>query len=85
MKELEKEFDGRGEVRGFHFTQLMASDKGYLYRVDVPDFRSHYEVFLRKEDNRYGCISYPSSKGFGRWAWTYRDYSEAEERFNSLG
>jgi hypothetical protein len=84
MKELEIEFDGRGEVRGFHFTQLRKSDKAYLYKVDVPKFKPHYEVFLRKENSRYGCIAYPSSKGFGRYAWTYNDLLRAEEMFYSL-
>jgi hypothetical protein len=85
MKELEIEFDGRGEVKNFHFTQLKRSDKAYLYKVEVPDADPHYEVFLRKENSRYGCIVYPSSKGFGRYAWTYRDYGGAVEKFNSLG
>ena len=84
MKELEIEFDGRGEVKNFHFTQLKKSDKAYLYKVEVPDTDPHYEVFLRKENIRYGCIVYPSSKGFGRYAWTYRELGEAEEKFNSL-
>lgn len=35
MKELPKEFIGRGEMRGFHFTLLDATDKAYLYKVDM--------------------------------------------------
>lgn len=84
MKELEKTFTGRAEVRGFKFTQVSRSDRGYLYRVDSTDFTHHYEVFERRENKQYDCVTYPSSKVFGRYAWTYRDYIRAMERFEKL-
>ena len=49
MKELEKVFIGRGEVKGFYFEQVAKSDKVYLYRLLVrrePDLTTRY---LREE------------------------------------
>ena len=83
MKELQKEFIGRGEVRGFKFTQLLRSDVAYLYKVDVFG-QIHYEVFKRRENARYGNVSYPTSKAFGKWAWTTRDYNKATNSRNQV-
>lgn len=80
MKELEKEFIGRGDVRGFKFTQLDATSKAYLYKVDVFG-QIHYEVFKRRENTRYGNVSYPTSKAFGIWAQTTRDFQKAIQYF----
>lgn len=82
MKELKKEFIGEGEVKGFLFTQLEASEKAYLYKVS--DGKIHYEVFQKRVNERYGNICKPTSKSFGRWAWTYRNYQEAINKFNEL-
>jgi len=56
MKELEKEFIGAKESKGFKFKQVVADEYGYIYSVfchsegiapdDVP---MYYEVFKRKE------------------------------------
>jgi hypothetical protein len=83
LKELPLEFDGRGEVRGYHFRQLKRSENAYLYLV-TSETTKHYEVFERKENPRYGCISYPASPSFGLWAWCPNSYERAIERFNSL-
>jgi hypothetical protein len=53
LKELETEFEGRGEVKGFHFKQLHKSDAGYLYKVNTSDLHYHYEVFQRKVNRQY--------------------------------
>lgn len=84
MKELEESFIGRAEVRGFLFKQVLKSDKGYLYRVDSTDSAHHYEVFERRENSQYDCVTYPSGKAFGKYAWTYKDYILAMERFERL-
>lgn len=76
MKELRETFTGIGEVRGFEFTQLEATNKAYLYKVDVFG-QIHYEVFKRRENTRYGNVSYPTSKAFGKWAQTTRDFNKA--------
>ena len=76
MKELEKSFKGKGEVKGFMFTQIKKTEHAYIYKVDYYG-GTHYEVFERKENERWDCISYPKSKSFGVWAWTYRNISDA--------
>jgi len=83
MKELEKEFIGRGEVKGFKFTQLYANSKAFIYRV-TSQGGEYYEVFLRKQNTKYGVISYPSSKAFGIWAWYCSNLDKAMAKFNQL-
>lgn len=70
MKELKECFVGKGQVRGFLFTQIKKSNYGFIYKVET-EGKTHYEVFKRKENNKYDCVSYPSNKSFGIWAWTY--------------
>ena len=64
MKPLEITFIGKGEVKGFIFTQIKKSEKAYIYKVET-EVSKHYEVFKHKENTQFNCISYPSSKGFG--------------------
>ena len=78
IKELEDEFLGKGEVRGFTFEQIASNDNGYIYKVD----NLYYEIFKRKirdtfdmDENKNRIITgkkvaYPSSNDFGVWAWT---------------
>lgn len=84
VKELEKEFLGRGEVRGFSFKQLHKNDTGYMYKVNTPFLTCHYEVFQRKINRRYNCVSYPQSASFGISAWTYFTLELAMEKYNEL-
>lgn len=80
MKQLEKEFIGRGQVKGFRFTQIKQNQFAFLYQIS--DLKNTwYEVFHKKENNRYNCISYPSNKAFGVWAWTYHSLEKAEDKF----
>jgi hypothetical protein len=83
MKELEKEFIGKGEVRGFQFEQVQANDNGYIYKVQHIG-EPYYEVFKRKENTQFDNISYPSSKAFGVWAWWYSSLEKAMTKFNEL-
>lgn len=83
MKQLEKEFIGIGEVKGFKFKQLLSSENGYLYEVTIEQTK-HYEVFKHKVNNKFNCVSYPKSKSFGIWAWCITDYNKALNKFNSL-
>ena len=76
MKQLEEEFKGKGQVRGFKFTQIKKTENAYLYRVDTGDSK-HYEIFEKKENTQFNCISYPSNKAFGVWAKTSSDYNRA--------
>ena len=83
MKELETEFEGRGEIRNFHFKQLMKSGRAYMYEKNFEGSIS-YEVFERRENKQFNCISYPGSNSFGLWAWDYREYNKALKKFNDL-
>jgi len=71
------------ELSGSYFKQLMKSDKGYMYEKSYMGCIS-YEVFKRRENKRFNCISYPSSPSFCFWAWDYRDYENALRAFNNL-
>ena len=83
MKDLPKQFPGRGEVKGYLFTQIRQTDKTFIYEVSSGD-RKHYEVFKKKLNHRFACVSYPTSKAFGIWAWTYMSLERALEKFEKL-
>jgi hypothetical protein len=83
MKELECEFTGKGQVKGFLFTQLKSNHNAYLYEVKDGKL-THYEVFKRKENIRFNCVSYPKNNSFGVWAFTTRDYNRALQIFVDL-
>lgn len=78
MKELEINFTGKGQVRGFKFTQLKRTQNAYLYEVNTGD-NTHYEIFERVENTRFGCVSYPSNNSFGKWASTTNSKTKALE------
>lgn len=78
MRELEEVFYGKGQVKGFKFTQIKKTENAYLYRVDTGQSK-HYEIFERRENTRFNCVSYPSNKSFGLWAKTTHDYNTALE------
>jgi len=94
--ELEKEFNGIGEVSDFKYVQNRVSTSAYLYEVWSNGRIVSFEVFERK--NSPVCIdfanrvysetefkeTYPKSNSFGVWAWTYFKLDSALEKFNSL-
>ena len=85
LRELPLEFVGVGEVRGFLFRQVARTMFGYIYEVRVPGKEgSHYEVFRRMENARFGCVSYPKSKSFGAWAWCCDSLAKARERLKGF-
>lgn len=84
MKELAKEFIGRGEVRGFIFRQLKKSKLGYIYEVNPETGSLHYEVFRKKINERYQTVTYPKSGSFSKIAWTYNSFEEALDKFKEL-
>jgi hypothetical protein len=83
MKELELEFIGRGQVKGFIFTQIKKSDYAFIYQVNTGS-GIHYEVFKRKENSHFNCVSYPSNKAFGLWAFTYKNLELSIDRFKEM-
>jgi len=78
-----QKFVGRGEVKGFKFTQLIKTNKAFLYKVDSGN-SIYFEVFKMKLNKRCENISYPTSKAFGIWAWTYMTLELAIDKFNKL-
>ena len=81
MKQLQQQFQGRGEVKGYTFTQIRVTDLGFIYSKELNGSLS-YEVFKRKENKRFNCISYPTSNSFGVWAWDCKSLERAEEILN---
>jgi len=83
MKELQEKFIGRGQVKGFIFTLENKSEKAFIFKVDTGS-SVHYEVFKRKENKKFNCISYPSDKAFGYWAWSCSTIERANQVFEQL-
>ncbi len=89
LKELEIEFEGKGEYsqKGYHFKQISKHGWGYLYEKSHSGGK-HYEVFKRKKKyNPYTgleYVMYPSDGAFGHWAWTCMTLERAMERFIGL-
>ena len=84
IKPLPKQFVGRGEVKGYEFRQISAPNWGFIYEVRYGK-RKHYEVFQKRINARFGNVSYPTSKAFGKWAWSTPVLARAEEILRSLG
>ena len=83
MKLLKSNFIGKGEVKGYEFRLLGMTDRAFIYEVDTGNSK-YYEVFKKKLNDRFGCISYPTSKAFGIWAWTCKDIRTAIKKYNQL-
>tara|TARA_R110000823_G_scaffold221159_1_gene349665 strand:+ start:1024 stop:1290 length:267 start_codon:yes stop_codon:yes gene_type:complete len=84
MKQLEKEFKGVGEVKGYSFKQI-TNIEGVLYVYEVKGVETtHYEVFKHVENKRFNCISYPRSPAFGVWAWTCGDSDSVLNKTHSI-
>lgn len=85
IKLIREEFVGRGEVRGFLFSQRAKSEYAYIYEVQcVEGGISHFEVFKRRVNQQFGNESYPGSKSFGFWAWTFSTFNRAYDKFEEL-
>lgn len=78
MKELKEYFSGRGQVGGYVFNQISKTKHAYIYEVKGSG-AIHYEVFKRRENTMYDCVSYPTYKAFGIWAWTTGTIKRANE------
>lgn len=83
MENLNQIIIGKGEVKGFVFTQIQKSDKAYIYQVDS-GASIYYEVFkvTKRTNSKRPC--FPTSKAFGIWAWTYMSAETATTKFNQL-
>jgi len=83
MRELKEYFSGRGQVSGYVFNQIRATEWGFVYEVKGSG-TIHYEVFKRFENTLYNCISYPTDKAFGKWAWTCTTLERALQKLDSF-
>lgn len=84
IKPLTKHLFGRTEVKGYLFSQIRQLDRAFIYEVSHHGSNKHYEVFKRIINRRYVCVSYPSSKAFGKWAHRYMSLEKAKLKFNNL-
>jgi len=84
MKELRMEFIGKGEVKGFIFQQVFVNDNWYIYKV-TNEGSTHFETFKRKINKFYNCVSYPTSKSFGVWAWCDTTLEKSKIRVAKYG
>ncbi|NQU88382.1 MAG: hypothetical protein HQ541_21765 [Mariniphaga sp.] len=84
IKQLPDKFTGKGEVKGYEFSLLSKTKWGFCYEVRLNDIITHYEVFRLKINKRFSCISYPTSKAFRIWAWTYKCKGDAINKLDSL-
>ncbi len=80
MKELSERFISKG----FEFNQILRNKVGYMYEKRLNSKVVGYEVFLRKENTQFNCISYPRDNAFGVWAWSFYDENRALSKFSSL-
>lgn len=67
--------------RGFRYTQVFKNDKWYIYKQqDQNGNNLAYEVFYRKENIRFDCVSFPGDEAFGLWAWSCTTLDRALKR-----
>lgn len=87
IRKLLTEFTGKGEVRGFHFSQIKRGKQACLYEVACAGL-IHYEVFelkvFREPKTNILYETYPKANSFGIWAWTYRNYTKALEKYAEI-
>ncbi len=83
MKPLPKHFTGKGEVKGYLFTQISQTDKAFIYEVSSGNSK-HFEVFKKYLNTRFACVSYPTSRAFGIWAYTFTSLENAQKKFEEL-
>ena len=82
-KPLKHKFTGIGEVKGYSFAMIGMTEKAFIYLVSG-NGNNHYEVFKKTVNRRFACISYPTAKAFGIWAWTYTKLELAIKKYNEL-
>lgn len=77
---------------GFEYTQILRGNRSCIYEQKVHENRCDYEVFLiktrpeRKIQNKIIETNerFPHDEAFGLWAWTYKSYDKALEKFNKI-
>lgn len=84
-RRLKRQFEGKGEVKGFRFTQIARNDFAVIYeKVYKNHIKTTYEVFEIKVNSRFNIESYPTSKAFGIWAFDVPTMQMAVEKFQEI-
>jgi len=76
IKELEKQFTGTGEVKGFKFTQMLFTQHAYLYEVNSGE-QIHFEVFKR--------LKSPVCIDFEKRIYSDTEFKETYPKANRFG
>lgn len=84
IKNLPNQFIGKGEVKDFLFTKIKESEKAFLFEVDSGCLNKHFEVFRKRFKTNSVRFCYPTSKGFGDWAWCPCSLERAFEIFDEI-
>ena len=92
VKELQKDFMGKREMKGIHFKQVYNDQDWYIYELTQNGY-TWFEVFKEKiccsftvidgkfiTSHSVGMVKYPSMNDFGNWAWTASTFDRAKER-----
>ncbi len=94
IKNLNKSFLGKGNMRSWIFSRILVSDTAYVYLLRSENEEQHWEVVKRKVFTKYkhskkGIVAvrfekYPETKDFGVYGWCMDNYKSAEAKFNKL-
>lgn len=63
--------------KGFTYKQVFKNETGYIYSQHLGDRLLGFEVFYRKENTQFDCVSFPGDESFGIWAWSVRTFDKA--------
>ena len=77
---------------GFIYSQVLRGKKALIYKQRISDTEVHFEVFhlkVKPERRIEGKILestevFPHNEAFGIWAWTYRDYEDAFNKWKTI-
>ncbi len=95
LEKLEKVFSGKGEVRGYEFTQIRDCRGAYMYiKTHIDSNVQNYEVIRKivvpkiiwetKEKTGHYKETYPRSNRFGVDAWNFADLESATIKMNQI-
>jgi hypothetical protein len=95
MKKLDKQIKGKGEVKGYDFTQVAESQYGYIYKKEHKEHGIvSFEVFKKvivdtidwETKQPTGTKeSYPSSAIFGLTAFNVKTIQDAVAKLDDIG
>jgi hypothetical protein len=77
---------------GFNYTQVLRGGRSCLYSQEVSKNSYCFEVFeiIISRDNSIGGKiiesreKFPHNEAFGKWAWSFMNYSDAVKKFKEL-